>query len=110
MHIGQAKIATLVSKRQPLVIDPQAMQNGGIEVMDMDRVLLHVVAEVVRLAVRDARFDAAARHPLGVTSRMMVAAVVCLGEATLAIYRAAKFAAPNDNRVVQHAALLQIVD
>ena len=110
MHIGQAKIATLVPECQSLVVDTQAVQNGGIEIVDMDRVLQHVVAEIVRLAMHDSRFDAAACHPLCVTARMVIAAVVRFCEAALAINRASKLATPNDERVVQHASLLQIID
>ena len=39
---------------------------------------------------------------------MVVAAVVVRGEASLAVDGAAEFAAPDDQRVVEHAALLQV--
>jgi hypothetical protein len=38
----------------------------------------------------------------------MIAAVIVIGELALAINRAAEFAAPNDQRVVEHAALLEV--
>ena len=41
---------------------------------------------------------------------MMIAAVVGGGEAALAVNGASELAAPNDQRVVQHAALLQILN
>ena len=50
-------------ERQPLVVDAQAVQDRGVQVVDVDRVLDDVVAEVVGLAVDDARLDAAAGHP-----------------------------------------------
>src|SRR5207247_5135215 len=53
-----------------------------------------------------AAFHAAARQPHGETIRMMIAAIVT------ALYhrRAAKFAAPDDERVIQQAALLQVAN
>src|SRR5437762_3481071 len=41
---------------------------------------------------------------------MVIATVAFLGERALAVDRAAEFAAPNDQRIVQHAALFQILD
>ena len=69
-----------------------------------------VVAEVVGLAVGDARLDAAAGQPDGEAARMMVAAVVVGGQRALAVDGAAELAAPDDQRVVEQAALLQVRD
>ena len=55
-------------------------------------------------------FDAAAGHPHGEATRVMIAAVVCLCEAALRVNRAAEFATPDDERLVQQAALLQILN
>ena len=41
---------------------------------------------------------------------MMVAAVVVRGQLALAVDRAAELAAPDDERVVEQAALLQVLD
>ena len=43
-------------------------------------------------------------------ARMMVAAVIVGRQLALAIYGAAEFAAPDDQRVVEQAALLQVLD
>ena len=40
---------------------------------------------------------------------MMVAAVVVVRQRALAVDRAAEFAAPDDQRVVEQAALLEVV-
>ena len=47
------------------MVDAQAVQDRGVQVVDVDRVLDDVVAEVVGLAVDDARLDAAAGEPDG---------------------------------------------
>ena len=65
-----------------------------------------VEAELVGLAERDARLDAAAGQPHREGVGVMVAAVV----AALHHRRAAEFAAPDDERVVEQPALLQIRD
>ena len=59
MNVGQPKIAALVAVGQPFVVEAQAMQNRRVEVVDVDRVLGDVVAEVVRLTDHT-RFNAAA--------------------------------------------------
>ena len=43
-------------------------------------------------------------------ARMMVAAIIGRREAALAVNGAAEFAAPDHQRVVQHAALFQVLD
>ena len=63
-----------------------------------------VEAEFVGRAVDDAAFDAAAGHPDAEAVRMMVAAV-----AVLRAGRAAELGGPDDQRLVQQAALLEIL-
>ena len=69
-----------------------------------------VVAVVVGAAVGEAGLDAAAGEPDREAARMMVAAVVGRGERALRVRRAAELAAPDDERVVEHAALLEVDD
>ena len=54
MHVGQAEIATLEAIGQLLVIDAQAVQDRGVQVVNVDRLVGDVVAEIVGLAVDDA--------------------------------------------------------
>ena len=110
MNIGQPEIPALELVRQPRVIDAQAVQHRGVQIVHVDRVARDVVAEVVGLAVAHARLDAAAGQPDGEAARMMIAAVVVCRQLALAIDRAAELAAPDDQRVVQQAALLQILN
>ena len=51
MHVGQAVVPALVLERQPGVVDAQAVQDRGVQVVDVDRVRGDVVAEVVGRAV-----------------------------------------------------------
>ena len=84
------------------------MQGGRLQVVHVDRILHHVVAVVVGSPVRQAGLDAAAGHPHREAARMMVASVVGLAELALAVDGAPELAAPDDKRVVQEAALLEV--
>src|ERR1700690_2752822 len=75
----------------------------------MHRVYRDVVAEIVGLAIRCARLDSTTRHPHGEASRMVVASVAFRRKITLAINRTTELAGPQHQRIVQHAALLQVL-
>jgi hypothetical protein len=86
------------------------VQDGGVEVVDVDGILGDVVAELVGARRRCAGLDAAAGHPDGEAAGMMIAAVVGRGELALGVVGAAEFAAPDHEGVVEHAALFQVGD
>lgn len=46
-----------------MVIDAELVEDGGVEVADVDRVFGDVVAKVIGLTVNLAAFDTAASHP-----------------------------------------------
>ena len=102
-------MAPLVFEREPRVIYAEAMQNGRVEIMHIHRIFTYVVAELIRLAIDRSRLDATARQPQAKTPRMMVAAVVSLGQRSLGVNGSAELSAPDHKRVVEHAALFQIL-
>ena len=51
MHVGQAEVAALELVGQPGVVDAQQVKDGGVQVVDLDRVADDVVREIVGLAV-----------------------------------------------------------
>ena len=108
MHVGQAVVAALEFERELFVVDAELMQDRRVQVVDVDRIADDVVAVVVGFAVGDARPDAAAGHPDGEAARVMIAAVVRGGQVALAVNRATELAAPDDERVVEQPAPLQI--
>src|SRR5881394_237879 len=110
MNVGQAEVAALKPVGELFMVDAEALENRRVQIMNVHRVLDDVVAVIVRLAVTDARFDAAAGHPDRVAASVMVAAIVVLLDLALAIDRAAEFTAPNDKCVVQQTALLEVLD
>src|ERR1700733_10560350 len=107
---GQLLIQSLKLVSELVVVDPQAMQEGCVEVPDRHWIFHHVVAVLIRLPIGDAGFHAATCHPGGEATRMVVPAIVIWRKPALAIDRAAKFASPNDQRIVQQTTLLQVGD
>src|SRR5689334_10975487 len=85
------------------------MQERGLQVTHMDRIASDVVTEVVGLAVHDAAFDTAAGKPEAEAARVMVAAVVGGRELALRVDGAAEFPAPDNQGVVKHAALFEVL-
>jgi len=61
MHIRQAEIAPLKTKRQLCVIDPQAVQQRCVEIVNRQRIFRDVVAVVMGGAVAEAWLHSAAR-------------------------------------------------
>src|SRR5688572_32861106 len=82
------------------------MHDGGVEIMDMDFVLCGIKAEFVRFPHGHSRLNAAPRQPHGKTVWMMIATIA----AALDHWSPAEFAAPNNQRFIQQATLLEIFD
>ncbi len=97
MHIGQSEIAALEAVSQLGVVEAEQVQV-------VDLVGGCAEAELVGLVVRRARLHTAAGQPHAETIRMMAAAVV----AYLDHRSASKLAAPDDQRVVEQAVLLEV--
>jgi hypothetical protein len=109
--IRQAEVAALVVVREPLVVQAEQVKDRRLQIVDVNGIARDAEAELVGLAVCDARLDAAARHPHGVGDGVMVAAHAAAdGGIGFDHGRATKFAAPNDKRVFQQPALLEVLD
>ena len=92
------------------VIDSQAVQNRGVEVVDIHWIFHDVVTEVIGLAEGDAAFNATAGHPQAETAWVMVAPIVVFSQSTLRVDRASELAAPDHERLIEHASLFQILN
>src|SRR5262249_6943917 len=106
----QPLVQPLVLERELLVVDAEQVKHRGVEVVDVARVLDDVVTEVVGLAVDRPALRAAAGHPHGEAARVVIAAVVRLRQAPLAVNRPPELAPPDDERRIEHAALLEVLD
>ena len=63
MDIRQSIVPPLKSERQFFVIKPKQMHDGRLQVMNVDRVVNHVIAKRISLAVTHASSNSATGHP-----------------------------------------------
>ena len=86
------------------VVDAHLRQQRGVNVVDRGAVFRGMIAELVGRPVGEARFEAAADKPHGKAGQVMVSS------AALGHRRATELGAEDDDRVVEHAPLLEIDD
>jgi hypothetical protein len=79
VNVRQTEMAALKFESELCVINSEAMENCGVEVVNMDGVPGNVVAIVIRLTIADPGFDSGPSHPQCETSWMMIPAVVVRG-------------------------------
>src|SRR5262249_54870483 len=90
---------------EPLVVEAEQVQEGGVQVVDVDLVRDGGEAELVGGAVDVAAFDAAAGQP----HREAVVVVVAAAEGgQFGDGGAAELAAPQDEGAVEQAALVEV--
>ena len=63
LHVGEAVVAATVAEGQARVIEAQQVQNGRVEIVDVNRVFRDAQAVFVGLAVNDSRAYARAGEP-----------------------------------------------
>src|SRR3954454_3178691 len=107
MHIGQPALYAVVVERQPRVIEPEQVQDGGMEIVHRDGLLGRLVTDVIGSAVANPLLQPGPRQPAGEAKVVMIAA------ARADPFRErcpAELRRPEDERVVEHAALLEILE
>src|SRR5579859_3436400 len=114
VDVGEAEVATGMTEGELLVIETEQGENGGVEVVDVHLVLHGGETVIVRRAVNVPAFDATTGQPHGKPVGIMVAAIDLAGIGTRRWQfnggSAAKFSAPDDQRVFQHAALFEVLE
>ena len=83
VNIGQTEIATLVFISESLVMNAQEMQNGGVEIVNVNGVANNIIAVVVRFAERKPFLDSGSRHENREATWMVIASVVGFRQGTL---------------------------
>ena len=106
MHVGQAVVAAGVAIGESFVVDAHQVQDRGVEVVDVDRLLDRADAVFVGGAVDEAALDAGAGQPGRERPVVMFAP---RGIGRVVERRAAELGGPDDQHIVQHAALLQVL-
>jgi hypothetical protein len=97
VHVGEAETAALKFVSQLGVVETEQVQNGGVEIVNMNTIPDHVEAQIVGLSHHQAGFDAAAGQPHGEGIRVVIAAVI----APLNHRGAAEFPAPDHQSVFE---------
>ena len=106
MHIRETTINPIVPHREPFMIDAELVENRGVDVVDVRgmRAVGGFEAPLVGLAI-GAAFDASSTHPVREDEGIVIATF-----AALRAGHAAEFGGPENDRVLEHAALLEVFD
>ena len=75
MDVGESEIAAGVSVGELQVVEPEQVQDGGVQVVDVDLVLSGVVAELIGRPISDSRLGSSAGQPHGESIGVVVTAV-----------------------------------
>src|SRR5262249_13079224 len=104
----QLHVQALEAFREAFVVNAQQVEHGGMQVVNVDTVLHRVIAKFVGGSIGNAALDVAAGEPDGKTLDVVISS----RQAFVGLHhrRAAEFAAPDNQRVVEHSALLKIGD
>ena len=100
MDIGESAINAVVVEAEFFVIETEQMQRGGVKIVAIGRVLCSFEPEVVGATIDGTTFDAAAGHPGGKSSRVVIAAFAD----TLSGGLTTKLAGADDECAIEQAA------
>ena len=106
MHVGQPMISPPVTEGEKLVVDSQLVQDGRVNVVDVERIRGHGISELVRFTIGDAPLETAASQTDRVATHVVVTPA---GFGDLwRMWSATHFARPEDDRLFQQASLFKI--
>ena len=107
VHIGESAVDAVMAKGEARVVKAELMQDRSVDIVDRGRgvSIKGFVTPDVALTVRQSALDASAAEPVGENERVMIAALAALRRR-----HAAKLGGPQDERVLEHSALLEILD
>lgn len=106
VDVGESSFQAVVVVGETFVVEAEEMEDGGVEVVDADGVLFGFGAEVVGGTVAVAFFNSGSGEEAGEG----VGVVVAAGAVALEERHAAEFGGPDDEGVVEHAALFEVGD
>lgn len=108
LNAGKTKVQSLKTVTELFMVDPHEVHDRRVKISNMDGILGDVVAEIVGRSVRRAGLHAATSHPDCVTPRMMIPPALGTVPFALASNSTPKFAAPNDQRIIEQPPLLEV--
>ncbi len=108
MDVGEAVVAALEAEGQLGVVDAEQVHEGGLEVVDAHGVFGDVVTEIIGFSVGGSGAHAGSGQPHGKAAGMVVASGVGGFPIALAGDAASEFATPDDESVLEEAALFEV--
>lgn len=106
VDVGKTEVSPLELIGEAGVVEAQEMQQGGVQVVDVDGIFSNIETEFVARAIGKAALNTAPSHPERKSVGMMVSAIV----APLHHRGSAELPAPDDDRVIEQPALFEIAD
>lgn len=108
VDVGEAAVDSVMTEGELGVVNPQQMQEGGVDVVDLRGVftIQGFVSPQIAFPVGDAAFDPAATEPVGENVGVVVAAL----ESVLRRGHASKFGCPEDEGVLEHSPLFEVLN
>ena len=107
VDVRESAVNPVVPERQFCVIQPEQVEDGRVDVIDLRWILSiqRLVAPLVALSVRHPPADAPATQPVGKHKRVVVPAL-----ASLRGGHSSKFRRPQNNRVLEQTTLLEVLN
>ncbi|MEY3459406.1 MAG: hypothetical protein RL215_2563 [Planctomycetota bacterium] len=101
--IGQSEVAAGVAEGELFVIESEEVEEGGMEIMDMDAIMDGAEPEFVRFAPGHSTANTAPGEPCGEAIVVVIASGAIFGGGG-----ASKFTSPEDERVFEQSALFEV--
>ena len=112
VDVGQAIVASLMAIGKAFVVDAEEVKAGGVEVVDVNFVFGDAESKFVGGTVGESALHTSTRHPDAEAFLVVVASGWRLGTGAGTVFlhhrRAAEFAAPDDEGVVEESPLFQV--
>src|SRR4029078_217777 len=105
VHVGEAVVAALALESEALMIDAEEEKHRRVQIVDREDFLSGMVAELVGRAMGQTALDAAAGQEHANSLHVVIAAVAALRHR-----RAAELAGEDDQRIIEHAEALEVLD
>lgn len=108
--VGEAEVSATGAVGELGVVDAHEVEDGGVDVVDVDGLVDDLPAEVVGGTVGDAAFDAATGEPHAEAVGVVVAASVGASASEFDYRGAAKLRAADDDGFVEEATSFEVFD
>ena len=102
-YVSETEVAPIEEIGEAFVVDTEEVQDGGMEVVDVDSVFHSFVAEFVTCSVVGTSLDASSGHPHGEGVGIMVSTLTALR-----VGGAPEFPSPDHEGILEHSPGLEV--